>query len=102
MANDGRFKKGAPPGPGRPVGSGRVLRCKAWADKYGFGFLEAVAAGKPVQEYGIKVPVTIELRIDVTQYLIDKGYGKTPHAVNISAGAGVTEFTLRMGNSESA
>ncbi len=55
-----------------------------------------------MQEYGIKVPVTIELRIDVTQYLIDKGYGKTPHAVNISAGAGVTEFTLRMGNSESA
>ena len=84
------FEKGNPGGPGRPKGSGRNQKCRAWAETYGVDFLIRVAEGKEkfdfVTEQGkrLKVPASERTRIDAAKYVIDHGLGKAPQAVEHS------------------
>ncbi len=85
------------PGPGRPPGSGRVKRCREWADKYGFAFLEALAEGRASKEFNIVDAVDPELRERAAEYLINRGYGKTPQGIDVTSGGEPVRFTLGLG-----
>ncbi len=95
MANDGRFKKGKPGGPGRPKGSISVnSRCSQWADRYGFAFLEAIAEGKPCDKFH---RADLELRVKVAQYLIDQGKGRPSQRIDMTSNGETVKFSLKMG-----
>lgn len=93
------FQKGQPGGPGRPKGTGQVARCKAWADRYGFKFLERVAEGKEkdVNGFGEVVAVNLKLRVECAQYLVDRGYGRPAQTHDLKTGELPAVFTLKLG-----
>jgi len=98
MPGKGRpFRKGWKGGPGRPPGSGRIERCRKWADRYGLRFLEALAEGKTNKRFNIVGPVELELRKRTAEYLTDRGYGKTPQGVDVTSGDKPLGFTLKLG-----
>jgi len=70
------FQKGQSGNPsGRPKGAvGLAARCREWADKYGLDYLFSVVAD---DGEGTK------LRIAAAEYLIDRGYGKSPQSLTI-------------------
>ncbi len=79
---DTRFKKGHPGGPGRPPGTGIVKRCKDWAEKLGFEFLERIAEGK--EKEVSKKKANLKLRAHVAMYLVDRGHGRIPQPLDLS------------------
>lgn len=95
------FEKGHVGGPGRPKGTGQIARCKAWADKYGFRFLERVAEGKEkdVNVNGKKIQIGARLRVETAEYLIDRGYGRAMQAHELKTGDLPATFTLQLGTS---
>lgn len=69
-----KFKKGESGNKkGRPKGyADFAIRCREWADKFGFDFLGKLAKGDDPK-----------IKLDTTRYIIDRGYGKAPEKLTV-------------------
>lgn len=74
------FKKGGPSGNpnGRPKGYAAFAeRCREWADRFGLPFLIEIAEDKKADN---------KTRVDVSRYIVDRGYGKATEHHEINGG----------------
>ena len=66
----------------RPAKRRIVKRCKDWAEKFGFEFLERIAEGK--EKEVSKKKANLKLRAHVAMYLVDRGHGRIPQPLDLS------------------